>query len=1088
MKLSDDELRWIVGQSSTLRERLGGNFESASQNHESLSSLELAKKWRTVLAGDDNNDRLVKRLMWDGIDTADALARLGSVRPRLDQPLPDWADMLNEVLTAAATGGRPETCDFLDAERPVPFQQILVPFVEVADNLLRQRTPMPASELLCQSARANLKRGLLSQLALVSFSTLDAEFSAYRVARRQVAFTSAIELLSNENSNKFYSSFSHELANGGLKKLFVEYAVLSRLMIETIHRWIDASCEFIQHLLDDREQLEHVFGIDRLGAVRNLEASLSDAHNGGRTVIRTSFESGLELIYKPRDIRVEQAYFSFLNWLNQTNSTLKLRTLKVIERGDHGWVEYCPASSCNEPSAISRFYKRSGMLLCVVYALRGTDFHSENIIACDDQPMLVDLETLLNPEAGSKPQHTQNANQNATRRLKESVINTHLLPQWHKGGGSDAISDRSGIGAIDSQMVEYRRLKYVNTDRMAVLNTIAPLSDGHNNSPFSPQSSTSLGDHVEDVVSGFSEMYRVLLEHRNQLLDVGSPLQEFMGVRLRLVLRPTALYFSLLVRSLGPEAMCDGIERSLHLEALCRAFLGQRERPDAWPLVSEEQLSLEQLDIPSFEFLSDSLAVGTRRESNLCKVFEESGYEAMIKRLLLFEEKDLMQQVEYIRGSLYSRLFLDPLASPAIVPLQTNIRTQLLSATELLGRAESIGREIADRSIKGDDGSTTWISVNYEFDIDRHQFSTMGPGLYAGVSGVSLFLAALEKLKQNGEYGPAAMAPLKSWRHFFEKADDRSRETLINQVGIGIGGGLAGLIFSYVAVSKLLNQAKLVQDAERVARFITSRRIEADRDFDILGGSAGVILALLKLYASTKNSEHLTKAVWCGQHLLHYRRPSASGPRAWVNMGNTLPLTGFSHGAAGIAYALLRLFEVTREAKYLEAARESIDYERTAFSAESSNWFDLRQASASADEPSCMVSWCHGAPGIGLARAAGLRILDDVRIREEIDIALLTTERFSLQDVDHLCCGNFGRVEFLLLASRALCRPELYETALNRTGRIIQRAGNLDEFRLLPNFPGKHFNPGLFQGSAGIGYELLRLIDSEAIPSILVFE
>jgi|SRR5215510_15999712 hypothetical protein len=39
----------------------------------------------------------------------------------------------------------------------------------------------------------------------------------------------------------------------------------------------------------------------------------------------------------------------------------------------------------------------SKMLLCIVYALCGTDFHSENMIASGDQPVLVDLETLLTP-------------------------------------------------------------------------------------------------------------------------------------------------------------------------------------------------------------------------------------------------------------------------------------------------------------------------------------------------------------------------------------------------------------------------------------------------------------------------------------------------------------------------------------------------------------------------------------------------------------------------------------------------------------------------------------------------------------------
>jgi lantibiotic modifying enzyme len=31
------------------------------------------------------------------------------------------------------------------------------------------------------------------------------------------------------------------------------------------------------------------------------------------------------------------------------------------------------------------------------------------------------------------------------------------------------------------------------------------------------------------------------------------------------------------------------------------------------------------------------------------------------------------------------------------------------------------------------------------------------------------------------------------------------------------------------------------------------------------------------------------------------------------------------------------------------------------------------------------------------------------------------------------------------------------------------------------------YSPGLFQGAAGIGYELLRLADPERVPSVLLF-
>ena len=135
-----------------------------------------------------------------------------------------------------------------------------------------------------------------------------------------------------------------------------------------------------------------------------------------------------------------------------------------------------------------------------------------------------------------------------------------------------------------------------------------------------------------------------------------------------------------------------------------------------------------------------------------------------------------------------------------------------------------------------------------------------------------------------------------------------------------------------------------------------------------------------------------------------------------------------------------------------------------------------------------MTSWCHGAPGIGLARVAGLDVLDDEDIRQEIETALRTTRCFEMQGVDHLCCGNLGRVDFLLAASRILSRAELREAADKKAAWVVQRARESNGYNLLPNLPAGHFNPGLFRGAAGVGYQLLRLADAEGLPSLLLLD
>jgi lantibiotic modifying enzyme len=117
-----------------------------------------------------------------------------------------------------------------------------------------------------------------------------------------------------------------------------------------------------------------------------------------------------------------------------------------------------------------------------------------------------------------------------------------------------------------------------------------------------------------------------------------------------------------------------------------------------------------------------------------------------------------------------------------------------------------------------------------------------------------------------------------------------------------------------------------------------------------------------------------------------------------------------------------------------------------------------------------------------------LPTLDDALVRDDIERGLATTEQSPTREVDHLCCGNLGRIDVLLEASRRLRRPVLAEAALRQADRLVRAAKAAGSFQLFANLPREVFNPSLFQGTAGIGYELLRLASPETLPSVLLVE
>ncbi|MGI3783233.1 MAG: lanthionine synthetase LanC family protein, partial [Janthinobacterium lividum] len=180
-----------------------------------------------------------------------------------------------------------------------------------------------------------------------------------------------------------------------------------------------------------------------------------------------------------------------------------------------------------------------------------------------------------------------------------------------------------------------------------------------------------------------------------------------------------------------------------------------------------------------------------------------------------------------------------------------------------------------------------------------------------------------------------------------------------------------------------------------------------------------------------------------------------------------------------------RLSVHTGDTRFADAAAEAVAYEDTTFVPSMANWRDLREEAAGG--PVCSTRWCHGAPGIALARMGGLPALDNTRIRQDIDTGLQTTQEFGLEGLDHLCCGNLGRAEVLLSAGRRLGRPELTLAAQRLAGAIVTRADASGSFLLHP-LSSQVYAPGLFQGAAGVVYSLLRLAHPDQLRSVLLWE
>jgi lantibiotic modifying enzyme len=271
-------------------------------------------------------------------------------------------------------------------------------------------------------------------------------------------------------------------------------------------------------------------------------------------------------------------------------------------------------------------------------------------------------------------------------------------------------------------------------------------------------------------------------------------------------------------------------------------------------------------------------------------------------------------------------------------------------------------------------------------------------------------------------------------------------------------------------------------------------RIDSDDRCDVLSGAAGCIEALRVFDAVHPSSVARRLAIQCGERLLAKRQPQRVG-QAWL----TLPrvdraLAGFSHGAAGIGWALLGLAAMTGREDFAAAAWDAYAYENDLRHAYGGIWPDLREGAdptplLRADgRPAAMqtTTWCHGAPGIGLSRLRALRYrthADDVR---DIELAVEQTCATGFISGQHcLCHGDLGTLELLREASVALGRDEWHARL---EAQICTTVGSLDAHGGICATPSDTETPGLMVGLAGIGYGLLRHANPALVPNVLVAE
>lgn len=415
---------------------------------------------------------------------------------------------------------------------------------------------------------------------------------------------------------------------------------------------------------------------------------------------------------------------------------------------------------------------------------------------------------------------------------------------------------------------------------------------------------------------------------------------------------------------------------------------------------------------------------------------------------------------------------------------------------KFLDAAEQIGSRLC-KSAYWSDSRCNWIGKSVEETssmIVTTYNRALSPDVYDGTSGIALFLSYLYTHKKNEEYYKTAEGAL---NQALSKIDD------LNSISrFGFYSGLLGVAYVATKIGKNLNNNLFFERSLEILKNLQNN-FQATHLMDMISGNASGIPVLLEMYKLFKDTKILELTELLGDELIVTATKESYG-WSWDSRANGVisssnNLTGFSHGVAGIGYALLELYNVTREIKFLTAAENAFSYENHWFNELHCNWPDFRMderisvSNKNKHQETYSSAWCHGAPGIGLSRIRAYDLLKDKKYLKDSNFSINTCVKILQQIINNtsnkfhdfsLCHGLSGICETLLYANQ-IFKDNTYRILAESIG-FYGITEYLNSGLSWPCGIKGGETPGLMLGIAGIGNFYLRLFESNKTMNPLI--
>ncbi len=355
--------------------------------------------------------------------------------------------------------------------------------------------------------------------------------------------------------------------------------------------------------------------------------------------------------------------------------------------------------------------------------------------------------------------------------------------------------------------------------------------------------------------------------------------------------------------------------------------------------------------------------------------------------------------------------------------------------------------------------------------------------LYHGTSGVVLFYVELYGATRDKAY-------LKEARLGADHLIERYPDTIPSAWEVGFYTGITGVSFAleqvYQASKKKKYRNYALKYLQLAMQSATSKGsgIEWEGINEVVYGSAGIGLYLLYAYKNMGFEPAKEWALQAGDGILANQQQEKQGISWLMAPGyekHVMP--NFSHGTAGVAYFLLRLYEVSGEKRFLEAALEGARYLENLIM---DNGLIGRTFPSAKDI--YYLGWCHGIAGTARLYYKLYELTSEEKWLQRIYEATQYTMTCGIPEQTtpgfwnnvSQCCGSAGLAQYYLEIYQKTNKPEYLDFAETLTLDLIRRSELSSQGRKWIQAENRTQADNLvaqtsyMQGSAGIGRWLLK--------------